>query len=176
MPERIEEFARIVSHDLRNPLNVADGRVELLGEKHDSEHPCGFQQRHRCVHESILCSASIISCAVLVFNGHDEVFVNRSDWVNKYIVAAVLLQFVGYAALSALIPHSDFATIVEPLHRLPTVLLVPVALIAVPAVVIAIALGALLTAVGLQPTNTLVLVGAYLVSVAGLWGYRRIAN
>lgn len=80
---------------------------------------------------------------------------NRSDWVNKYILAAVLLQFVGYAALSALVPHSDFATVVEPLQRLPAVLLVLVALVAVPAVVIAIALGALLAVVGLQPTIAL---------------------
>lgn len=101
---------------------------------------------------------------------------NRSGWIDKYIVAAVVLQLVGYAALSALVPHSDFATVVEPLQRLPTVLLVPAALIAVPAVVIAIALGALLTAVGLQPTNTGVLVGAYLVSVASLWGFRQVTN
>ena len=101
---------------------------------------------------------------------------NRSDWVNKYILAVVLLQFVGYAALSALVPHSDFATVVEPLQRLPAVLLVLVALVAVPAVVIAIALGALLAVVGLQPTIALVLVGAYLVSIAGLWVYRRITE
>jgi putative Mn2+ efflux pump MntP len=101
---------------------------------------------------------------------------NRSDWVNKYIVAGVLLQFVGYAALSALVPHSDFATAVEPLQRLPAVLLVLVALVAVPVVVIAIALGALLAVVGLQPTIALVLVGAYLVSIAGLWVYRRITE
>lgn len=97
----------------------------------------------------------------------------RSDWFDKYIVAAVLLQLAGYAALSALVPHGDFATVVEPLRRLPAVLLLPVALIAVPAVVIAIALGVLLAAVGLQPTNTLVLVSAYLVSVTSLWVYRR---
>lgn len=96
--------------------------------------------------------------------------------VDKYIVATVLLQLVGYAALSVLIPHSDFTTVVEPFQRLPAVLLVPVALMALPAVVVANALGALVVTVGLQPPNTLVLVGAYLVSVAGLWVYRRIAN
>ena len=100
----------------------------------------------------------------------------RSDWGNKYIVAAMLLQLVGYAALSALVPHSDLAAIVAPLQALPTVLLVPVALVAIPAVVIATALGAVLAAVGLQPTTVLVLVGAYLVSIAGLWGYRRITE
>ena len=36
--ERLEEFASIVSHDLRNPLSVARGRLELAREERDSEH------------------------------------------------------------------------------------------------------------------------------------------
>jgi len=36
--ERLESFASVVSHDLRNPLNVAQSSVELLGEEIDSEH------------------------------------------------------------------------------------------------------------------------------------------
>lgn len=36
--ERLDEFASIVSHDLRNPLNLIDGRVELLKEEYESEH------------------------------------------------------------------------------------------------------------------------------------------
>jgi len=31
--ERLEQFASLVSHDLRNPLNVATGRFELLREE-----------------------------------------------------------------------------------------------------------------------------------------------
>ncbi|RXK48322.1 histidine kinase N-terminal 7TM domain-containing protein [Halorientalis pallida] len=36
--ERLDRFASIVSHDLRNPLNVATGHVELLDAKLDGEH------------------------------------------------------------------------------------------------------------------------------------------
>jgi len=36
--ERLDAFARFVSHDLRNPLNMADGWVELARQECDSEH------------------------------------------------------------------------------------------------------------------------------------------
>ena len=36
--ERLDRFASVVSHDLRNPLNVAKGRLELAGEECDSDH------------------------------------------------------------------------------------------------------------------------------------------
>jgi signal transduction histidine kinase/DNA-binding response OmpR family regulator len=36
--ERLDEFAGVVSHDLRNPLNVAEGRLELAREECDSQH------------------------------------------------------------------------------------------------------------------------------------------
>jgi len=36
--ERLEQFASMVSHDLRNPLNVAMGRIEVAREEHDNEH------------------------------------------------------------------------------------------------------------------------------------------
>jgi len=35
--DRLEEFADILSHDLRNPLNVAEGNLELARERHDSD-------------------------------------------------------------------------------------------------------------------------------------------
>jgi signal transduction histidine kinase len=35
---RSEEFASIVSHDLRNPLQVANGRLELVREECESDH------------------------------------------------------------------------------------------------------------------------------------------
>ena len=36
--ERLEEFVGVVSHDLQNPLNVAEGRLELAREESDSDH------------------------------------------------------------------------------------------------------------------------------------------
>jgi PAS domain S-box-containing protein len=36
--EQLDEFAGVVSHDLRNPLNVAQGRAALLAEECDSDH------------------------------------------------------------------------------------------------------------------------------------------
>lgn len=36
--ERLEQFASLVSHDLRNPLNVAAGHLDLVQQEHDSEH------------------------------------------------------------------------------------------------------------------------------------------
>ncbi|MFB6080383.1 MAG: PAS domain-containing sensor histidine kinase [Haloferacaceae archaeon] len=36
--DRLEEFASLVSHDLRNPLNVAEGRLELARKECSSDH------------------------------------------------------------------------------------------------------------------------------------------
>ena len=36
--ERLDEFATVVSHDLRNPLNTAQGRIELAEQDCDSDH------------------------------------------------------------------------------------------------------------------------------------------
>jgi len=36
--DRFEEFTSVVSHDLRNPLQVAEGRLELAQTECDSDH------------------------------------------------------------------------------------------------------------------------------------------
>jgi PAS domain S-box-containing protein len=48
--ERLDEFASLVSHDLRNPLNVAQGRLRLLAEQldvdDDNEHLAAVERAH----------------------------------------------------------------------------------------------------------------------------------
>jgi PAS domain S-box-containing protein len=44
--EQLEEFTSVVSHDLRNPLNVAQGRLELAQDECDSEHLDHVAQAH----------------------------------------------------------------------------------------------------------------------------------
>lgn len=44
--ERLEEFANVVSHDLRNPLDVATGRLELARDDCDSDHLSHVESAH----------------------------------------------------------------------------------------------------------------------------------
>ncbi|MFB6268573.1 MAG: sensor histidine kinase [Halobacterium sp.] len=44
--ERLDEFTSIVSHDLRNPLNVAEGRLALAREERDSDHLAAVADAH----------------------------------------------------------------------------------------------------------------------------------
>jgi signal transduction histidine kinase len=44
--ERLDEFARTVSHDLRSPLNVAQGRLELARRECESDHLDDIEAAH----------------------------------------------------------------------------------------------------------------------------------
>ncbi|MFC7072002.1 PAS domain S-box protein [Halovenus rubra] len=44
--ERLDEFAGIIAHDLRNPLNVAQLRAELLAENIESDHLTAVRDAH----------------------------------------------------------------------------------------------------------------------------------
>jgi len=44
--EQLERFANVLSHDLRNPLNIASGRLELVREEHDDEHLGAISDAH----------------------------------------------------------------------------------------------------------------------------------
>jgi PAS domain S-box-containing protein len=43
---RLDEFASVVSHDLRNPLSVAEGHVELAAEECDTDHLDAVTRAH----------------------------------------------------------------------------------------------------------------------------------
>ncbi|MFB6299084.1 MAG: hybrid sensor histidine kinase/response regulator [Halobacteriales archaeon] len=58
--ERLDKFASVVSHDLRNPLNVAVGRVEIARKKCDSDHlddAAGALQRMETLIDDLLTLA-----------------------------------------------------------------------------------------------------------------------
>jgi signal transduction histidine kinase len=44
--ERLDKFASIITHDLRNPLNVAELRTDLLSQEVDSEHIESLRDAH----------------------------------------------------------------------------------------------------------------------------------
>jgi PAS domain S-box-containing protein len=44
--ERLDDFVSVVSHDLRNPLNVAAGRLQLVEEECDSDHLDDVERAH----------------------------------------------------------------------------------------------------------------------------------
>lgn len=51
--EQLEEFAHVISHDLRNPLNVAVGHLEPISETCDSVHVRRVQKAHTRMQELI---------------------------------------------------------------------------------------------------------------------------
>jgi len=51
--DRLDRFASVVSHDLRNPLNVAQGRLELYAETGDESHYRKAEQAHERMGEII---------------------------------------------------------------------------------------------------------------------------
>jgi PAS domain S-box-containing protein len=45
--ERLERFARVVSHDLRNPLDVASGHLDAVARAHERNAVCGRRGARR---------------------------------------------------------------------------------------------------------------------------------
>ncbi len=50
---RLDEFASIISHDLRNPLNVAEGYLELLAKDYEDERFDRIERAHDRMHQII---------------------------------------------------------------------------------------------------------------------------
>ena len=89
-------------------------------------------------------------------------------------VAAVVLQVVGYAALLVLFRHGDPTSVVEALSGVPAAILIPLAVPAIPATLVATAVGAVTAAVGLPPESIpAVLLGSGRRVRIRQWGRRR---
>lgn len=71
-----------------------------------------------------------------------------------YVLIAFVVQIVGYAALLTAFPHSQVTSSVVELRALPTVILSVLAVIAIPAVLLGLGLGAALSVVlGVRPES-----------------------
>jgi PAS domain S-box-containing protein len=51
--ERLDQFASVVSHDLRNPLSVAQGRLDLARATDDEEHYRAVERAHDRIEELV---------------------------------------------------------------------------------------------------------------------------
>lgn len=104
---------------------------------------------------------------------------NRSLLLNRRVAVAFVIQVVGYAALLAVYPHSATSGVVDALQGIPTVVLLPFALPALPALALTLLAGGLLSLVGLSPSSlpalllargdVLFFASAVAVAVAGAW-------
>jgi hypothetical protein len=113
--------------------------------------------------------------------------IERSSFLNRRVVVAFFLESLGYAALLAVVPHSDPSALAEAFQAVPTPILLPVATVAIPAAALVVAVGAVLSLVGFSATSippllfargdVLFLGSAYAVGVMALrlWNGGRIS-
>jgi PAS domain S-box-containing protein len=82
--EQLDEFASVVSHDLRNPLNVAQGRAELLGNDCDSEHLAPIVESLDRMEEIISDTLTLARQGQVVSNPEPIALVNivGASWKN----------------------------------------------------------------------------------------------
>lgn len=114
--QRLEEFASVVSHDIRNPLNVIEGHVELAREECESEHLAAIAHAADRMHELI------DDLLTLAREGHEVV---EMDPINLESIAAGGWQNVqtDNAALNittdryVLANRSQFQQLLENLFR-----------------------------------------------------------
>lgn len=109
-----------------------------------------------------------------------------SDLPVERVVAALLLQVAGYAAVLVLFPHGNPTGLVDTLAGVPPVVLIPLAVPAVPATVLTVALGAVLAAAGVSSSaippialargDVLFFASATAVAVAAAWADERTAE
>ncbi|MFB6269172.1 MAG: PAS domain-containing protein, partial [Halobacterium sp.] len=83
--EKLDRFASIVSHDLRNPLNVLDGYLDLAEESGDREH---FEQCRATVDRMELLVDDLLALA-RAGEGVDELAATRLDAVARHAWASI---------------------------------------------------------------------------------------
>ncbi|WP_123535069.1 PAS domain-containing sensor histidine kinase [Halosimplex salinum] len=89
--ERLDEFASIVSHDLRNPLNVAQGRLDLYRQSGDESELDAVEEMHERI-ESII--EEVLAYA------REGSHIEEMEWFDATDVAAGAWEGVATAAAS----------------------------------------------------------------------------
>lgn len=109
-----------------------------------------------------------------------------STVINWEITVLFVLQIVGWVGLVATFGHSPAPVVgwVQTLPEIVRLLLLPLGVLAIPALVIALALGWVLSLAGVPPASipslliargdVLVFASAYVVAVGGAWAIDRI--
>ncbi|SHH45542.1 ATP-binding response regulator [Halobaculum gomorrense] len=96
--ERLEEFVSVVSHDLRNPLNVATGRLDLARDDCDSEQLDAVKHAHdrmEALIEDLLALAREGEAATDL-DAVDPAAMVRECWTNVETVdASLAVEFDG---------------------------------------------------------------------------------
>jgi signal transduction histidine kinase len=100
--QRLEKFANIVSHDLRNPLNVASGRLELARTERDSAYLEDIAHAHDRM-EALIDDVLALSKAgnqVSELDTVDLETVSESCWRNVQTVDATLVTATNRTILA----------------------------------------------------------------------------
>lgn len=111
-----------------------------------------------------------------------------STFVNRYVLVLFVVQIVGWVGLVASFDHSP-GPVVEWVQMLPEfvrLLLLPLGILSIPALVVALVVGWVLSLGGLPPESipplliargdVLVFASAYVVAVGGARGITRITE
>jgi hypothetical protein len=107
-----------------------------------------------------------------------------NNFLNRYVILLFVIQVMGYIIVIALFDHSP-TPLVGWIQALPDpvrIVLLPVGFFALPAVVLSLVIGAVLSVVGHPPESisavlvtqgdVLVFGSAYCLAIVGAWGVR----
>lgn len=111
-----------------------------------------------------------------------------STFVNRYVLLLFVVQIVGWVGLVATFDHSPGSVVgwVQTLPELVRLLLLPLGILSIPALILALGVGWVLSLVGRPPASipplligqgdALVFASVYVVAVGGAWGIARITG